>query len=60
MEEVPPASKKYLSVNKLILKVALSGESGCSYTLCPRSIWTLAYDSLAFIFRKHSRSIHAC
>lgn len=35
MEEVPQASKKYLSVNKLILKVGLSGEPGFSYTLCP-------------------------
>lgn len=35
MKEVPQASKKYLSVNKLILKVGLSGEHGFSYTLCP-------------------------
>lgn len=35
MEEVPQASKKYLSVNKLMLKVGLSGEPGFSYTRCP-------------------------
>lgn len=35
MEEVPQASKKYLSVNKLMLKVGLSGEPGFSYTHCP-------------------------
>lgn len=53
MEEVPQASKKYLSVNKLILKVGLSGEPGFSYTLCPEVCYLeLGLWLTAFIFRK--------
>lgn len=60
MEEVLLVFKKYLSVNKLILKVVLSGEFGCFYTFCFRSIWILVYDLFVFIFRKYFRSIYVC
>lgn len=60
MEEVLLVFKKYLSVNKLILKVVLSGEFGCFYMFCFRSIWILVYDLFVFIFRKYFRSIYVC